>query len=87
MDDFISITLSLEDGTEMDCHVISVFSVFDKEYIAVLPAKIESEDEEEQILLFRYQNIGEDEIEIQNIEDDDEWERAVDKFDELMAEK
>lgn len=72
------ITLTFDDDTEVDCMVIGVFSVEEKEYIALLP------DGEEDILLYKYAELDDEEIELSNIEDDDEFERASDVFYDLF---
>ena len=49
--------LELEDGTELDCAVIALFSVEeldDQEYIALITVEdLESDDEEGALLLYR----------------------------------
>lgn len=75
------ITLTFDDDTEVDCMVIGVFSVEDNEYIALLP------DGEEDILLYKYTELEGEEIELSNIEDDAEFERASEVFYELFEEE
>lgn len=82
-DELLTIPLMLENDTQIECYVIAVFDVQGSEYIALLP----KEQSEQEILLFRYISLGEDEIELQNIDNDEEWESAVAAFDELMEEK
>ena len=74
------ITLTLEDGTDLVCDVISVFPVNDKNYIALLPS---NDDPDAEIFLYRFIENGE-EIELENIEDDEEFEMVSDAFDELL---
>ena len=74
------ITLTLEDGTDLVCDVISVFPVQDKDYIALLPS---NDDPDAEIFLYRFIENGE-EIELENIEDDEEFEMVSDAFDELL---
>jgi len=77
-----TITLSLDDGTEMQCIVLDIFSVDDKDYIA-----LQSMDEEEDENVFLYRFIQDDEDEdpqLLNIEDDDEFEAVADAFEELL---
>ena len=74
------ITLTLEDGSDLVCEVISVFPVKDKNYIALLPS---NEDPDAEIFLYRFIENGE-EIELQNIEDDEEFDMVSDAFDELL---
>ena len=74
------ITLTLEDGSDLVCDVISVFPVKDKNYIALLPS---NEDPDAEIFLYRFIENGE-EIELENIEDDEEFDMVSDAFDELL---
>lgn len=75
-----TITLSLDDGTEMQCIVLDIFSVGDKEYIA-----LQSMDEEDDENVFLYRFIQEDdEPQLLSIEDDDEFEAVADAFEELL---
>ena len=74
------ITLTLEDGSDLVCDVISVFPVKDKNYIALLPS---NEDPDAEIFLYRFIENGK-EIELENIEDDEEFDMVSDAFDELL---
>jgi uncharacterized protein YrzB (UPF0473 family) len=77
-----SITLSLDDGTELNCMVIDIFSVDDKEYIALQPE--EGEEEEDNVFLYRYIQDDDGDPQLLNIEDDDEFEAVADAFEELL---
>lgn len=78
-----SITLSLDDGTELDCVVLDIFSVDDKDYIALQPEEVQEEDDN--VFLYRFiQENEEDEPQLLNIEDDDEFEAVADAFQELI---
>jgi len=81
------ITLTLDDDSELLCDVIATFpaKVNGKEqmYIALLPTDATPESE---IFLYRFTEDG-DEIDLQNIEDDEEFEIASDAFDELLDEE
>ena len=69
--------LSLDDGTEIECEVLGVFGVEDKEYIALLPL------DEESVMLYKYSE-SEEGVELQNIEDDSEYDLVVEAFNELF---
>ncbi len=81
------ITLTLEDDSELLCDVIATFPVTikgaEQMYIALLPTDA---DENSEIYLYRFLEDG-DEIDVQNIEDDEEFEIVADKFDELLDEE
>jgi len=84
---FDQVTLTLDDDSELICDVIATFpaTVNGKEqmYIALLPTDATPESE---IFLYRFLEDGED-IDLQNIEDDEEFEIVSDAFDELLDEE
>ncbi len=81
--DQLNVTLTLDDGTELECAVLCIFPVGDKDYIALVP--VDNEDEEEgEIFLYQFIEHENEEIELLNIENDDEFEAVSDAFDELM---
>lgn len=75
------IVLTLEDNSELVCDVIAYFPCDGKNYVALLPV----DDPDSDFFLYRYVEAGDD-IELQDIEDDDEFEAASDAFDELLDE-
>jgi uncharacterized protein YrzB (UPF0473 family) len=77
-----SITLSLDDGTELNCIVLDIFSVDEKDYIALQPEEGESEDDN--VFLYRYIQEDGDEPQLLNIEDDEEFEAVADAFEEML---
>lgn len=83
-----TMTLSLEDGGELECIVLSVFPVNNRQYIALLPMNEDgSVDDDAQVYLYRFQELENEEIEIENIEDDEEFELVSDYFDEMLDEE
>ena len=90
VDDYGVITLTLDDDTELECSIISIFSVEGKEQqsIALLPLDEEGEiPEESEVLIYRFIDNGDNEPTLENIEDDDEFEMAADAFDEILDEQ
>lgn len=77
----VYITLSFDDDSEENCLVIGIFEAEGKEYIALQP-----NDEEAYPYLFKYNEIGEEEIELLDIEDDAEYAKVQETFEALMAE-
>ena len=75
------ITLEYDDGTELECEILGVFEADGKEYIALLP-----QDDTDDVYIYGYKEVGEDEFELLDIEDDAEFEKAVAEFDSLMEE-
>lgn len=82
-DDLGSVILTLDDDTELECSILCIYPVGDKEYIALLPMN----DDSDEVLIYRFIDNGEDQDpELENIEDDDEYDAAVDAFDEILDE-
>ena len=84
-----TVTLTLEDDTELECAILAIYPAGDRSYIALMPMDEDGElEEDSDVLLYRYIDNGEDEEpELENIEDDDEYELAADAFDELLDEE
>ena len=80
-----TITLTMEDDTEVECAILTVFPVDAKEYIALLPLNDEDAADGE-VYLYQYFEDENGEPSLGNIEDDEEYERVADAFDELMDE-
>ena len=73
------ITLEFDDGVEEECGILGVFDALDKEYIALNPLGTED------VYIYGYKEVGEDEFELVDLEDDAEFEAAVAEFDAIMA--
>ena len=83
-----TMTLDLDDGGKLECIVLNVFPVNNREYIALLPMNDEGHVEEDaQIFLYRFEELGDDEVDLETIEDDDEFELVSDYFDEMLDEQ
>lgn len=82
-DDFDStVTLTLEDNKTLECAVVSIFDVEDKQYIALLPLEGEAANTDE-VFLYRYNEV--DGVpDLGNIESDEEFEIVSDAFDEVL---
>ncbi len=77
-----TLTLELEDGTDLECVIIGTYLIEDISYIALLPT-----DDESDVLIYRYEEIDEESIDLINIEDDEEFETASEAFFELFVEE
>lgn len=76
-----TIVLTLEDGGEIECGILGVFEVegYDSDYIALV-----SEDDNE-IMIYKYEEINEEEANLDVIEDDSEYEKAKETFESLFV--
>lgn len=85
--DDATVSMTLEDGTELECDVIAIFPVNGRDYIALLPNKVIDGYEENEVFLYRYAEIGEDNIDLSQIASEEEYEAVADAFDELLDEE
>ena len=76
------ITLEFEDGTEVEAEIMGIFEVDGKEYIALIP-----DDDSDDVYLYGYNEVSEEEFELIDIEDDDEFDKVVKVFEELTDEE
>ncbi|MBQ9911798.1 MAG: DUF1292 domain-containing protein [Firmicutes bacterium] len=81
-DDADFITLEFENGEEVECEIMGIFDVEDKEYIALLP-----DDGTDDVYLYGYKEISDEEFELVDIEDDDEFDKVSAVFSELEIEE
>ena len=82
----MTVTLTLEDDTELECIVLTIFQAGDRDYIALLPMEGQ-EAEEGEVFLYRYSETEDGTPNLENIEEDDEYEVVADAFDELLDEE
>lgn len=81
----LTVTLTLENDTELECAVLAIFEAEGTDYIALLPMDEDGESDDGQVYLYRFTDNGEDEEPgLENIEDDDEFERASEAFNDWM---
>ncbi len=76
-------TITLEDGTEVDCAIIAIFPVDEKDYIALLP--LDGREEEGEVFLYEFKE-NNDGIQLLSIESDKEYEAVTKAFDEILEE-
>lgn len=79
----MTVTLTLDDGTELECVVLTIFEAGDKEYIALLPLDGQ-EAEDGEVYLYRYTEDANGNPDLENILSDEEYEIVADAFDELL---
>lgn len=80
------VTLTLDDNEEVECAIVTTYEIEDKEYIVLLPLDENGENEDGDVWIYRFvrDTTGGNDHEILNIDDDDEYEIAIDKFDEWL---
>ncbi len=84
----LTVTLTLENDEELECDVLTIFEVDGQQYIALLPLNDDGESEDGQIYLYRLTDNGEEEEPgLENILDDEEFDRVSGAFNEWMEEQ
>jgi uncharacterized protein YrzB (UPF0473 family) len=74
------ITLRDEEGNEIECEVIEWFEFEDKEYIVLLPV------DEEELNILRVEKDADGNEVYAVIEDDEEFDKVAEAYDELLGE-
>jgi len=78
------ITLTLDDGTEMECAVVGFFEADGNDYIALLPTETPEDDMEGEVYLYRYSENEDEQPILDVIESDEEYEIVSEAFDEFL---
>lgn len=80
-----TITLTLDDDSEIVCHIITVFPVKDKEYIALLPMNPDGSNSDGEVYLYQFSVTDQGDPMLDNIEDEDEYALAAKAFEYYMT--
>ena len=81
----LAVTLTLENNEELECAVLNIFEADEKEYIALLPLDENGDNTDGQIYLYRFIDNGEEEEPgLENIEEDEEFDRVSAIFNEWL---
>ena len=81
----LTVTLTLENNEELECAVLNIFEAEEKEYIALLPLDENGDNTDGQIYLYRFIDNGEEEEPgLENIEEDEEFNRVSTIFNEWL---
>ena len=83
----MTVSLEMEDGSSVDCAVITILTVDEKDYIVLLPLDEYGENEDGEVWIYGYSEDENDpnaEPVLRYIEDDQEYEAVSDAFDEYL---
>lgn len=86
-DEEMTVELELDDGSIVNCAVITILTVSEKDYIVLLPLDEDGENEDGEVWFYRYSENPDDPNEepvLDYIEDDDEYEAVAEAFDEYL---
>ena len=79
----MTVTLTLDDDSLLECVVLTTFEAADKNYIALLPTN-PPEGVEGEVYLYRFVTMPDGSPNLENIESDEEYEIVSDAFEELL---
>lgn len=82
-DDTLIVSLPMEDGTDLDCEVILLFELEGQDYVALYP----TDGEPDEIVLMRCSYDGGEDMELEEITDEDEFDMVSETFDSIMEEQ
>lgn len=86
-DSDIMVTLDLDDGSQVECEILTIFSVGEQDYIALLPLTEDGgPNEDGEVFIYRYAEDSDGNPSLDNIDDDEEYEAVSDRFDEWLDE-
>jgi uncharacterized protein YrzB (UPF0473 family) len=77
-DEPLTLTLTLEDGKELNCEVLATIEHNDVEYIAVLP------QDEDEFWIYEYSENEDGTLNIENIDDDSIFDEVGKAFEEMF---
>lgn len=79
-----TITLTMDDNTEVECAILTIFPVADKEYIALLPLDENGQNQTGEVYLYVFSRTESGDPMLANIESDEEYEKAALAFDTIV---
>ena len=86
-DEEMTVELDLEDGSKVVCAIITILTLQNQDYIALLPLDENGCNEEGEVWFYGYTENPDDPNEepvLDYIEDDDEYEKVAEAFDEYL---
>ena len=79
-----TISLTLEDDTEVECAILTIFPVLNKEYIALLPLDDNGQNQNGEVYLYAFSRTENGDPMLSNIEDDAEYDAAAEAFNIVL---
>ena len=84
IEDRRTITLTLDDDTEVECAILTIFPVDAKEYIALLPLDENGQNQNGEVYLYTFARTESGDPVLSNIESDEEYNKAAIAFDTVL---
>lgn len=86
-DEDMTVELDLDDGSKVTCAIITILTVEKQDYIVLLPLEEDGTNNDGEVWFYRYSEDENDpnaEPELGYIDDDDEYDKVADAFDEYL---
>lgn len=83
-DEELFVTITLEDDSEVECQVLTIFEVEGQDYIVLLPVDDDEDAEEGEVYIYRYFEDEDGEPGLDNIESEEEFEMVSEVFDQIV---
>lgn len=87
LDEDMSVDIILEDGKTVNCNIITILTVNDKDYIVLQPEDNNEDATDAEVWFYRYEEDEDDvnaEPVLSYIDDDAEYEAVEEAFDEFL---
>ncbi len=87
MDEEMTVELTLDDGQNVTCAIITILEVEGKDYIVLLPLDENGNNDDGEVWFYGYSENPDDPNEepvLDYIEDDEEYEKVAEAFDEFL---
>lgn len=82
------VTLDLDDGTSVECAILTILEVDGQDYIVLVPVDENDEPMEEgEVYIYRYYEDEDGTPSLENIDTEEEFEKVSDRFDEYLDEQ
>ncbi|MDE6567925.1 MAG: DUF1292 domain-containing protein [Lachnospiraceae bacterium] len=75
------VTLTDEDGVDKDFYVDEIYEIDDQLYAALIPGNVDNVTE---YYVFRIKDLGNDDFELEDIENEEEYDAAADAYEEKL---
>ena len=79
-----TITLTMEDNTEVECAILTIFPVDAQEYIALLPLDENGQNQTGEVYLYKVSRTKDGDPMLANIESDEEYAAAGKAFETIL---
>ncbi|MCR5703945.1 MAG: DUF1292 domain-containing protein [Eubacterium sp.] len=87
-DEEMYVTITLEDDSEVECRILTIFETEGQDYIAMITVENEDDDSwDGDILIYRYFEDEDGEPGLDNIETEEEFEMVSEIFDQIMEDE